>query len=158
MIKMMKTKMVVFDMDGTIADLYAVPNWLQMLRAEDPTPYTMAKPMWEMDILADILNELRANGIEIRVVTWLSKDSTEEYKNLVKQAKLEWLEEMGFPFDNFHGVQYGATKANSVRRYLEEDETAILFDDNEKVRKGWTLGETVDPTTTNIIEFLENLL
>lgn len=158
MIKMMKTKMVVFDMDGTIADLYAVPNWLQMLRAEDPTPYAVAKPMWEMDILADVLNELRANGIEIRIVTWLSKDSTEEYKNLVRQAKLEWLEEMGFPFDNFHGVQYGATKANSVRRYLEEEETAILIDDNAKVRNGWTLGETVDPTTTNIIEFLENLL
>lgn len=152
------TKMIVFDMDGTIADLYAVPNWLQMLRAEDPTPYTMAKPMWEMDILADVLNELRANGIEIRVVTWLSKDSTEEYKNLVRKAKLEWLEEMGFPFDNFHGVQYGATKANSVRRYLEEEEMAILIDDNAKVRNGWTLGETVDPTTTNIIEFLENLL
>ena len=158
MIKMMKTKMVVFDMDGTIADLYAVPNWLQMLRAEDPTPYTMAKPMWEMEKLADVLNALKVNGIEIRIVTWLSKDSTEEYKDLVRQAKLEWLEEMGFPFDNFHGVQYGATKANSVRRYLAEDETAILFDDNEKVRKGWTLGETVDPTTTNIIEFLENLL
>lgn len=155
---MMKTKMVVFDMDGTIADLYAVPNWLQMLRAEDPTPYTMAKPMWEMDILADVLNELRANGIEIRIVTWLSKDSTEEYKNLVRQAKLEWLGEMGFPFDNFHGVQYGATKANSVRRYLEEEETAILIDDNAKVRNGWTLGETVDPTEINIIEFLENLL
>ena len=158
MIKMMKTKMVVFDMDGTIADLYAVPNWLQMLRAEDPTPYAVAEPMWEMEKLADVLNALRVNGIEIRVVTWLSKDSTEEYKDLVRQAKLEWLEEMGFPFDNFHGVQYGATKANSVRRYLAEDETAILFDDNEKVRKGWTLGETVDPTTTNIIEFLENLL
>ena len=158
MIKMMKTKMVVFDMDGTIADLYAVPNWLQMLRAEDPTPYAVAEPMWEMEKLADVLNALRVNGIEIRVVTWLSKDSTEEYKDLVRQAKLEWLEEMGFPFDNFHGVQYGATKANSVRKYLAEDETAILFDDNEKVRKGWTLGETVDPTTTNIIEFLENLL
>ena len=155
---MMKTKMVVFDMDGTIADLYAVPNWLQMLRAEDPTPYAVAEPMWEMEKLADVLNALRVNGIEIRVVTWLSKDSTEEYKDLVRQAKLEWLEEMGFPFDNFHGVQYGATKANSVRKYLAEDETAILFDDNEKVRKGWTLGETVDPTTTNIIEFLENLL
>ena len=155
---MMKIKMVVFDMDGTIADLYAVPNWLQMLRAEDPTPYAVAEPMWEMEKLADVLNALKVNGIEIRVVTWLSKDSTEEYKNLVRQAKLEWLEEMGFPFDNFHGVQYGATKANSIRRYLAEDETAILFDDNEKVRKGWTLGETVDPTTTNIIEFLENLL
>ena len=158
MIKMMKTKMVVFDMDGTIADLYAVPNWLQMLRAEDPTPYAVAEPMWEMEKLADVLNALKVNGIEIRIVTWLSKDSTEEYKNLVRQAKLEWLEKIGFPFDNFHGVQYGATKANSIRKYLAEDETAILFDDNEKVRKGWTLGETVDPTTTNIIEFLENLL
>ena len=155
---MMKTKMIVFDMDGTIADLYAVPNWLQMLRTEDPTPYITAEPMLEMDILADILNELRANGIEIRIVTWLSKDSTKEYKDLVRKAKLKWLEEMGFPFDNFHCVQYGATKANSVRKYLEEEETAILIDDNAKVRKGWTLGETVDPNEINIIEFLGSLL
>ena len=155
---MMKTKMIVFDMDGTIVDLYAVPNWLQMLRTEDPTPYIIAEPMWEMDILVDILNELRANGIEIRIVTWLSKDSTEEYKDLVRKAKLEWLEEMDFPFDNFHCVQYGATKANSVRKYLKEEEAAILIDDNAKVRKGWTLGETVNPTEIDIIEFLESLL
>lgn len=155
---MMKTKMIVFDMDGVLADLYAVPNWLQMLRAEDPTPYIIAEPMLDMDILADILNELRANGIEIRIVTWLSKDSTEEYKDLVRKAKLEWLEEMDFPFDNFHCVQYGATKANSVRKYLKEEETAILIDDNAKVRKGWTLGETVDPTEIDIIDFLESLL
>lgn len=154
----MKTKMIVFDMDGTIADLYAVPNWLQMLRTENPAPYVMAEPMWEMDILADILNELRVNGIEIRIVTWLSKDSTKEYKDLVRKAKLKWLEEMGFPFDKFHCVQYGATKANSVRKYLAEEETAILIDDNAKVRKGWKLGETVDPNEINIIEFLENLL
>lgn len=155
---MMKIKMIVFDMDGTIADLYAVPNWLQMLRTEDPTPYIIAEPMWNMDILADILNELRTNGIEIRIVTWLSKDSTKEYKDLVRKAKLEWLEEMGFPFDNFHGVQYGATKANSVRKYLKEEETAILIDDNAKVRKGWKLGKTIDPTEINVIEFLESLL
>lgn len=155
---MMKTKMIVFDMDGTIADLYTVPNWLQMLRTEDPTPYIIAEPMWDMDILADILNELRTSGIEIRIVTWLSKDSTKEYKDLVRKAKLEWLEEMGFPFDNFHGVQYGATKANSVRKYLKEEETAILIDDNAKIRKGWTLGETVDPTEIDIIDFLESLL
>lgn len=150
--------MIVFDMDGTIADLYTVPNWLQMLRKEDPTPYIIAEPIWDMDILADILNELRTSGIEIRVVTWLSKDSTKKYKDLVRKAKLEWLEKMDFPFDNFHGVQYGATKANSVRKYLKEEETAILIDDNAKVRKGWTLGETVDPTEINIIEFLESLL
>lgn len=155
---MMKTKMIVFDMDGTIADLYTVPNWLQMLRAEDPTPYIIAEPMWDMNILANILNELRTNGIEIRIVTWLSKDSTKEYKDLVRKAKLEWLEEMSFPFDNFHCVQYGATKANSVRKYLKEEETAILIDDNTKVRKGLTLGEAVDPTEIDIIDFLESLL
>ena len=154
----MKTKMIVFDMDGTIADLYAVPNWLQMLRAEDPTPYAIAEPMWEMEKLANVLNRLKINGIEIRIVTWSSKDSTEEYKNLIRKAKLEWLKKMNFPFDKFHCIQYGATKANSVRKYLEEEETAILIDDNVKVRNGWTLGETVDPTVINIIEFLENLL
>ena len=152
------TKMIVFDMDGTIADLYAVPNWLEMLRAENPTPYAVAEPMWDMEELAETLMAVKNIGIEIRVVTWLSKDATEEYKDLVRQAKLEWLEEMNFPFDKFHAVQYGATKANSVRRYLADDETAILFDDNAKVRNGWTLGETVDPTTTDIIDFLKTLL
>ena len=36
-------KMICFDMDGTIADLYAVDNWLAKLRAEDETPYQEAK-------------------------------------------------------------------------------------------------------------------
>ena len=31
-------KMICFDMDGTIADLYAVPNWLEKLRAYDASP------------------------------------------------------------------------------------------------------------------------
>ena len=30
--------MIWFDMDGTIANLYGVENWLPMLRAYDPTP------------------------------------------------------------------------------------------------------------------------
>lgn len=31
-------KKIYFDMDGTIANLYAVEGWLPMLRAYDPTP------------------------------------------------------------------------------------------------------------------------
>ena len=38
-------KEIWFDMDGTIADLYGVENWLEMLIAEDPTPYAVAKPL-----------------------------------------------------------------------------------------------------------------
>ena len=40
-----KIKILVWDMDGTIADLYGVENWLPMLRAYDPTPYRTAKPI-----------------------------------------------------------------------------------------------------------------
>ena len=40
---------ICFDMDGTIADLYAVNNWQNMLRAYDPTPYATAEPMWDME-------------------------------------------------------------------------------------------------------------
>ena len=39
------TNMICFDMDGTIANLYGVHNWLEMLRAEDPTPYALAEYM-----------------------------------------------------------------------------------------------------------------
>ena len=113
-----KVKILVWDMDGTIADLYGVENWLPMLRAYDPTPYRTAKPMWDMEELARLIRLAQAQGIENRVVTWLSKDSTPEYDRLVRKAKREWLEANGFPYDHFHGVKYGATKADSVRKYL----------------------------------------
>lgn len=151
-------KMICFDMDGTIADLYAVDEWESKLRAEDLTPYITAVPMWDMMELRQVLEMLQTVGIEIRIITWLSRQSTEEYKEVTRTAKREWLEEQRFPYDFFHGVQYGATKADSVRRYLAEDETAILIDDNAKVREGWHLGETIDPTTCDIIEILRSLL
>ncbi len=155
---MKNVKMVVFDMDGTIADLYSVNGWLEMLRAFDPTPYIEAKPMWDMEELATVLNCLRVVGIEVRIVTWLSMETTKEYDSAVRLAKREWLEQYGFPFDHFHGVAYGATKADSVRRYLAENEGAILIDDNAKVREGWHLGEAIDPTEIDIVEYLKGLL
>ncbi len=155
---MANVKMVCFDMDGTIADLYGVNGWLEGLRAYDPAPYVKAEPMWNMPELANVLGELRMVGIEIRIITWLSAESTTEYDNEVRKAKREWLENMGFPYDHFHGVKYGTTKASCVSRYLEESETAILIDDNAKVRNGWSLGDTIDPTTENIIEMLKALL
>ena len=147
--------MICFDMDGTIADLYAVENWLPKLRAEDASPYLDAQPMWDMEILADILRQLQKQGVTITVITWLAKDSSAEYKQAVREAKLAWLEKYDFPFDHFHGVQYGATKADSVRRYTDN---AWLIDDNAKVRQGWHLGEAIDPTACDIIKLFESLI
>jgi FMN phosphatase YigB (HAD superfamily) len=154
----MLPKMICFDMDGTLADLYNVPNWLEQLRAFDPTPYREAECMWDEEELAYILNTLIDNGVEVRIITWLSKESTPEYDEAVREAKREWLEALGIPYTHFHGVKYGATKADSIRRYLEEDETAWLFDDNAKVRQGWHMGEAFDPTAIDILDLLYALL
>ena len=151
-------KMVCFDMDGTIADLYGVEGWLPALENGIVFPYEIAQPMWDMAMLAEVLNELRARAVEIRIISWLSKNSTEEYKDEVRKAKKEWLDEVGFPYDRLHFIQYGATKADSVRKYLAENETAMLIDDSKAVRKGWHLGETIDPTECDLIEVLKNLL
>ena len=150
----MLNKTLVFDMDGTIANLYGVENWLEMLRAEDPTPYIIAEPMYNVNILNFILNQLKADGWKIVVTTWLAKGSTKYYDTLVREAKLAWLEEHNFPFDEVHMVKYGTTKANCTRKL---GGFQILVDDNATVRKGWTLGATID-ANENILEILEKLL
>ena len=151
-------KMICFDMDGTLADLYAVDNWLESLRAYDPTPYEEAPLMWDGERLNAILKTLIKLGVEVRIITWLSKESTPEYDAAVRQAKREWLMNNCIPYTHFHAVQYGATKADSIRKYLAEDESAILFDDNAKVRAGWYMGEAYDPTKEDILEILSALI
>ena len=146
---------ICFDMDGTIANLYGVEDWLPKLRAEDASPYLDAKPMWDMEALAGILRQLQNQGITITVITWLAKDSSAEYKKAVREAKLAWLERYDFPFDYFHGVQYGATKADSVRKFTNN---AWLIDDNAKVRNGWHLGEAIDPAEVDILSLFEGLI
>lgn len=148
-------KMICFDMDGTIADLYAVPNWLDKLRAEDTSPYAEAAPMWDMKALREVLLKLIDKGYEIRIISWLSKDSTEEYKTAVRKAKREWLEKYNFPADKCHFIAYGRTKADCIRRVA--DAPVVLIDDNKKVRDGWHLGESIDPTKVNLLEVLSAL-
>lgn len=148
-------KLLCFDMDGTIADLYGVDNWLAKLRAEDPSPYLEAQPMWDTDALNNILMELISKGWEVQVISWLSKDSSPEYKAAVRSAKRAWLKRWGFPVQGCHLIAYGTTKANAVRN-LRPD-IAILIDDTAKVRDGWHLGDTIDPTSCDLLEELAKL-
>lgn len=149
-----EVKVLVFDMDGTIANLYGVKNWLADLKAENPRPYKVAKPMYDMDVLASILGLLRLNGWKIVVTSWLSMDSTKSYDEEVRKAKREWLARYQFPADEIHIVKYGTTKANCTRNLGGYQ---VLVDDNEKVRKGWHLGDTIN-ANENIIEKLVDLL
>ena len=150
----MDNKILVFDMDGTIADLYGVDGWLTDLRNEDTRPYVVARPLYDMDTLNELLNILRDMGWKVVVTTWLAQNSTNAYKKAVAQAKVEWLKKVGFPYDEIHVVQYGTTKANCTRHL---GGFQILVDDNEKVRKGWHLGDTID-ATKDIIPKLADLV
>ena len=145
------TKALIFDMDGTIANLYGVENWLSDLRNENTRPYEIAEPMYDMDELSDILKTLKSKGWNVVITTWLSKDASKDYNQKVTYAKKDWLKRYNFPYDEIHCIKYGTTKANCTRKKYDFQ---ILIDDNEKVRNGWSLGSTIN-ATYNIIDVLK---
>ena len=95
----MTEKILVFDMDGTLADFYGVNGWLEYLNESNPTPYIIAEPLYDMVVLTSVLNILKTKGWKIVVTSWLAKDSTKDFDKEVRQAKREWLKEYNFPFD-----------------------------------------------------------
>lgn len=147
-------KVIVFDMDGTIADLYGVDGWLADLRNENVRPYVVARPMYDMDILSGLLNVFRDMGWEIVITTWLAKGATKTYDDAVRKAKREWLAKYEFPYDEIHLVRYGTTKADCTRK---KGGFQVLVDDNEKIRSGWHLGSTIN-ANEDIIKALTDLL
>ncbi len=122
-----------FDMDGTIADLYGVENWLDYLLNGDATPYATAKPLVNLSLLARLLNKCIAKGIEVNIISWLAKNSTKEYDEKVTNAKIKWLKKHlpSVKFTNINIVAYGTPKSNFGH------ENAILFDDEERNRSEW---------------------
>lgn len=78
---------ICFDMDGTIANLYGVENWLEYLIAEDVKPYAEAKVMLNMNSLARVLNRLQREGNQIVIISWLSKSGSAEYNKAVTETK-----------------------------------------------------------------------
>ena len=134
-------RLLVFDMDGTIANLYGVENWLDYLIAKDETPYAIAEPLYDMDVLVFVLYVLKAMGWKIAVTSWLAKNSTSEYDERVKRAKIEWLERYGFPYDILNIVPYGTDKSSVTADF---GGFQVLFDDEDNNLKSWKNGLTVD--------------
>lgn len=140
-----------FDMDGTLANLYGVENWLEMLEAEDTTPYAEAVPMLRLCSLAKRLNNLQKQGYELAIISWLSKSGTEEYNEAVTAVKMAWLKKHlpSVAWDRITIVPYGTPKQNFCENPLD-----ILFDDEERNRNNWT-GRAFD--VENIMEILKEI-
>ena len=140
-----------FDMDGTIADLYGVENWLDYLIAENTRPYAIAKPLVNLSALARKLNALQRMGYNLAVISWLSKSGSTEYNEAVTAVKMAWLAKHlpSVHWDRVTIVPYGTPKENFCFSPMD-----ILFDDEERNRNNWT-GRAYG--VENILEILREI-
>ena len=143
------TKAIYFDMDGTIADLYGVDGWLDMLINEDATPYIKATPLVRLATLARMLNRLQRDGWHIGIVSWLAPGNNPHYDKDVTKAKVEWLKNHmpSVTWNEIKIVEYGTPKSTVVNI-----KGGILFDDEEKNRIEW---DGIAYDVNNIIEVLK---
>lgn len=146
-------KAIYFDMDGTIADLYGVENWLSFLLERSAVPYEVARPLLNLSLLARRLNQLRRLGWKIGIVSWLSKEDNPEYNIAVTKAKKDWLRKhlASVDFDEIKIVSYGTPKSTVV------DEVGILFDDEQPNREEWHKAGGCAYDVKNILGILEVL-
>ena len=126
---------IYFDMDGTIANLYGVENWLDYLIAEDVFPYRNAKPMLRLCSLAKVLNRLQREGYSLGVISWLSKCGSDDYNERVTQVKTEWLASHlpSVNWDEIKIVPYGTPKHEVA------EDCGFLFDDEIGNRDAWDM-------------------
>lgn len=122
---------IYLDMDGTFADLYSVPNWLDYLIAEDTFPYENAKPMMRFCELARMLNKVQKKGYKIGIISWLSKCGSPSYERAVTAVKKDYLAKHlpSVKWDEIHIVKYGTPKSTCG--------CGILFDDEKPNRDEW---------------------
>lgn len=126
---------IFFDLDGTLADLYNVEGWLDMLLASDALPYEIAKPLVRLSALARLLNNLQKRGYRIGIISWLSKGSSPEYDKDVTAAKKKWLKNhlKSADFDEINIISYGTPKEQFAKTAND-----VLFDDEAQNRTNWT--------------------
>lgn len=124
-----------FDMDGTIADLYGVADWLPALIAKDTRPYEVAKGIGNLALIARLLNKAQKNGHEIGIISWTAKNGTAEYNKRVADAKRGWLANhfKSVAWNEIKVVEYGTNKYIACGG-------GILFDDEEGNRETWGVG------------------
>lgn len=144
-------KNIYFDLDGTLANLYGINNWLDYLLNEDASPYLEAEPMVNLSLLVRTLHRLQNKGFHIGIISWLSKNATIEYEDSIREAKLYWIKKHmpSMVFDEIHIIPYGTPKASMGYGYL--------FDDEENNRKNWNgIAYSEKDIIKNLLDILHN--
>lgn len=124
-----------FDMDGTIADLYGVADWLTAIRNGETRPYETAKGIGNLANIARLLNRVQRKGYTIGIISWTAKNGTPAYNKAVETAKRAWLAKHlpSVKWNEIKVVAYGTDKKTVTGG-------GVLFDDEEPNRKAWGFG------------------
>ena len=128
---------IYFDLDGTLADFYSVDNWLSKILENDSSPYREARPLHNFSQLAKLMHKCQEKGIEFSIISWGSKNSTENFLTTVADEKRKWLKTHlpSVHFSEIIVVPYGTPKENYKNSHFD-----ILFDDEQTNRKNWKNG------------------
>lgn len=159
----MKKELLVFDMDGTLADFYNEPNWFEDLQAHRTTPYENARPLVDMKKLVDMLNKIK-DRVDIAIVTWGSKEYDKDFQKATAKAKKAWLDKYEFPYDIFRCTKYGESKRypvspkTKVNAKKQIPEKQILFDDNPEVREDWKKWHEKAIPENEMLDFIAGLV
>lgn len=125
-------KVVYFDMDGTIADLYGVTNCFKRLDALDASVYADAKPI---DKYINMLKEFKHMGYKVIILTCLGMISDPKFDKETIHNKGVWL-------DKYVGREYIDERIYIPNTKHKESYTnmfgkGILVDDDTKVLCNW---------------------
>lgn len=145
-------KIICFDLDGTLVDLYGVDGWLADILKRNVRPYEIAKPLYNVELLNTLLKNIK-NDYEIHVVTWLAKGTTTKYGVEVAKTKKIWLDTKEFPYDEIHYLPYGTSKAKYIKNKLKIKE-AVIIDDDIRVRNDWKIGKAYNPKVEKVEDII----
>lgn len=142
-------------MDGTIADLYKVHGWLEMLENEDAAPYFDAAPMCDTKYLDSLIRAYKDAGGHVCVVSWCAKGNVSQtYYTATQAAKCLWLRKHLPSIDDIRIVDYGIPKYLVVK----DVRTSVLFDDEEQNRRSFIAAGGSAKLPQNIARFIVAML
>lgn len=124
------TKVVYFDMDGTIANLYAVNDCFKRLDALDANVYSEALPI---NKYIDMLKEFKHMGYKVIILSCLGMISEPTFDKNTIDNKNKWL-------DKYVGTEYIDERIyipNTKHKEQYIKEYGILVDDDIRVLYNW---------------------
>ena len=138
-----------FDMDGTLAALFFVKGFSEMLAKGDMTPYEVARPLYNEDEMKEVITALKNKGYNIGVISYAD---AENLTNATK-TKMNWLKKY-FPYATEIHI---TTKDIAKSTYYKTGD--ILVDDAKANRLDWESkgGKTINAYFRAKISMMDSL-